>query len=244
MLIHLFRLFAVNSIYIQGTFIDSLNNANTDISSISALWRHFDERELPSITLAAFNMTAPHVLEVRALIVESGLQQQLQNLESTIAAHPDSNFGYVHNVLKLLFFQRITNIQITVGNNSGSNIFGNMSGEFSRQRHFVHGLSRFSQKIINAVSWVDPWIASSWPWLFVVALSFLQLQSVVLRSISMFSAIFCAAACLQFVFAFLAFILFSISIIINDGCALLPESDAANWQIVTESSHFWNRFGR
>jgi hypothetical protein len=240
-----FRLFAVNCIYVQGVLFESVKGANKNISSFSTLWTDFEQRVLPSTALAATNMTVPHVLKVRTLIVDSGLKEQLRNLESIISANPHPNFSSIQKALQMLRFDLIEMDaqKFNPANVSGTNIFGNMSIEFKKQRHFVDGLTLFSKKFTNAVMWIDPWVASSWPWLLVIMLSFFQFQSVIIRSISIFSAIISAATILQLAFAFLSCILFAVTVIINDACSLLPAKDASYWKIITESSFFWNRFG-
>ena len=237
---------AANAIYVHGRLIDSLVLANNDILNISALLTEFEERTLPATKLSALNMMKPSLFEVRFIIFDTGLQQQMKRLEYIINDGFHANFSDVHRSLKQLRFDRIENdVQFfSAANVSSGNVFGNITTEFSKWRHLFKALTEFSQRNVIAFSWVDPWIASTWPWLFVMLLSFLQIQSVVMRSHSIFSTIMMAATWLQLLLAFVAFILFSVSVIIGDLCSFLPAHNAESWQIIAESSIFWNRLGK
>jgi hypothetical protein len=239
-----YRLLAVNAIYIQGTLIDNFATASREVSSIADMLMEFEARKLPTTAGAAFNMTKPPLVQVHALMFESGLQQQLKLLESSISAN-QKDFRHIYEALKALQFDRIQGVLTTVSeaNSTGENIFGKISGEFSNQNRVLKTVTYFSKKLNMAMMWTNPWISSSWPWLFCIMLSFLTLQSVMIRSFSMFSTVITAATCLQLVISFLAFILFAASIIINDVCSLFPAASAENWHTVTESSFFWNRVG-
>jgi hypothetical protein len=241
-----FRLLALNAIYIHGVLFESLAHANDDILNISSLLTEFEQTTLPTTTLAVLNLMKPSVSELRSIIFDSGLQRQLQFLESALSNEPQANFTLIHNSLKKLRFDSIaTDLEFnSVVNASGKNVFGTMFSEFSKWQRFFHALTDFSKRTTYALSWVHPWIASSWPWLLFIAFSFLQLQSVVIRSSSIFSTIISAASWLQLFVSFVAFILFSLSIIINDLCSFLPASNSGNWQIITDSSIFWNRIGK
>jgi hypothetical protein len=236
----------MNAVYIQGSLFESLSSANHDIFSISVLLTEFEKQSLPFAALAAANVTQPPLSAIHHIMLDSGLQQELNRLDLAITLGSETNFTYIHQELKLLRFHRFeSKLQVfSSGNGSNENIFSIVSSEFSKQRHFFERLNQFSRQSISAFTWVSPWIVSSWPWLLVVLLSFLQLQSIVIRSFSMFSTIIFSATCLQIVAAFLAFILFSVSTIINDLCMFLPEKSAEDWQSITESSDFWKRFGK
>jgi hypothetical protein len=257
----------MNAIYIQGSLFENFSNAIQEVYSFSVLLTDFEKHVLPFTAVAVLNVTKPPLFAIYHIMLESGLQQQLKRLETTIASGnvsgPVTNFTSIHQAsgnvsglethfisihqaLKLLRFDRFQpELQMfSAGDISNQNIFSIVSSEFSKQRIFFEGLYQFSQRSIIAFEWVSPWVVSSWPWLLVVLLSFFQLQSVVIRSNFMFSTIIFSATFLQFVVAFLAFILFSISTVINDLCALLPGNNAEIWQSVTESSFFWTRFGK
>jgi hypothetical protein len=240
-------LLAINAIYIQATLVESLVNANREVSSIADMLLEFEARELPATAFAAFNMTKPPLVQVRVLMFDSGLQQQLKLLESSMNANLQAHFfSSIYRVLKALQFDRIQSVLSAVSetNVTGKNIFGNMTGEFFNQRRILQTVRSFSSKMNKAIMWTNPWILSSWPWLLGIMLSFLILQSVAIRSFSMFSTIILAATCIQLVLSFLAFILFAMSIIINDMCSLFPAENAEHWRIVTESSYFWHRVGK
>jgi hypothetical protein len=240
------RLIALNTIYIHGVLFDSLVHANADILNISSMVTEFEEKTLPSTTLAALNLMKLSHAEVRSIVFDSGLQRQLQLLEFTMGTELHSNFSSIHSALKKLRFDRIS-VDFdffNATNVSSKTVFGTMFSEFSKWHQLFHTLTDFSERATYAMSWVNPWIASSWPWFLVIVLSFLQLQSVVIRSASLFSTIISAASCLQLFFSFAAFILFSLSIVISDLCFFIPAENAEKWQIVTDSSLFWNRIGK
>ena len=116
-----FRLFAVNCIYVQGVLFESFKGANKNISSFSTLWTDFEQRVLPSTALAATNMTIPHVLKVRTLIVDSGLKEQLRNLESIISTNPHPNFSSIQKALQMLRFDLI---EMDAQEFNPANVFG------------------------------------------------------------------------------------------------------------------------
>jgi hypothetical protein len=237
----------MNAVYIQGSLFESLSSANHDIFSISVLLKEFEKQLLPFAALAAANVTQPPLSAIHHIMLDSGLQQELNRLDSAmITSGSETNFTSIHQALKLLRFDRFESKLQTFSsrNVSNENIFSIVSSEFSKQRHFFERLNQFSRQLMSAFTWVSPWVVSSWPWLLVVLLSFLQLQSVIIRSFSMFSTIILSATCLQIVAALLAFILFSVSTVINDLCTFLPEKSAEYWQSITESSYFWKRFGK
>ena len=94
----------MNAVYIQGSLFESLSSANHDIFSISVLLTEFEKQSLPFAALAAANVTQPPLSAIHHIMLDSGLQRELNRLDLAITLGSETNFTSIHQELKLLVF--------------------------------------------------------------------------------------------------------------------------------------------